>query len=158
MKMEIDYGLGHCPICGAFFSKTSRAQKYCSTKCSQTNAERRRHERNKEERAEIRSGMKCLQCGAPLVGKQSKFCSEECRRKHNNEIQKQKTDRCECKRKETCIYGAKLSGMYCCDYIGATGKSRGGYPDECTYYKRKTKRGPKQPEWSAAQNMREAKK
>ena len=101
--------------------------------------------------------MKCIQCGKEFkpTNKTNQLCSEECKMKRRKVTQREwrahkraqigirykvNTPSTICTRAATCIYGAVLGTGVCCDYIGATGKSRGGYPGECKYYKKRKKK------------------
>lgn len=161
-----DYGVGHCPICGEFFSKLKKQHIYCTPKCAQRAADRRRYERAKAEREARRGVLNCVICGQVLRGKQTKYCCAECKGMGRyldhpqlcTDEQTENAKRCECKRKNTCKYAANLSGIKYCDYIGITGHMRGGYPDECTHYEVRTERKPhKQAEWSGIKNAKRRK-
>lgn len=46
----------------------------------------------------------------------------------------------ECKKKKSCIYGKRFTGVgLYCDYLGMTGSMRPCPADNCTVYKRKKK-------------------
>lgn len=135
----IDYGIGHCPICEDFFSKTRKQQIYCCHKCAVEAADRRRYERQKAEKVERVEEIAVARCILTQPDSNA--------------------DRCECKRKDTCKYAANISSTKYCDYMGITGRVRGGYPDECTVYEPKTgaRKPNKQTGWSDAANKKRSK-
>lgn len=139
-----------CANCGSYFTALkSSSKQYCCGSC--------RREGSAKRNAETRHNRELLHKQCPECGKEfeardrrSKYCSRECANKANAErarrsyTPKPKTEkapkklsnweRCECKRKRSCIYSGKVSGILCCDYAFITGKIRGGYPDECKHY------------------------
>ena len=142
-----------CGICGAVFMAKTNG-KYCSDKCKERahiNCVKARYERVKQQRKEAPKPKRyCEWCGSEIIGNRYRFCSAKCNSNFSKSLPMSEehwnsNDRCICRRLMTCKYAASLDGsnLRCCDYIGKTGKSRGGYPDECTHYEPKKKRGRK---------------
>lgn len=146
-----------CPVCNLFFQTKYSRQVYCCKECS--TVANREMARDRYVPVPAEKERFCICCGQRLTGRASKFCNDDCRRRFYKpkvsvaEIkagipdETENVNRCECKRKADCIYGRGLDGntkaafktMYC-GFYEVTGRIRGGYPDECTYYKSKKRR------------------
>lgn len=96
--------------------------------------------------------MICLYCNKKFTptSRNQKLCSDECKLARNRQMQKEWRDKrgikprigkssTICWRSASCVYGETLGTGTMCDYIGKTGMMRGGYPDECTHYKKRKK-------------------
>lgn len=142
-----------CPVCNLFFQTRYSRQQYCCKECS--TVANREMARDRYVPMPTEKERFCMRCGKRLTGRQSKFCSEDCRvlfhrpkmSKAEKELgipdETENVGRCECKRKDDCIYARGIDGNHkitafknkYCAYMEITGHMRGGYPDECKHYK-----------------------
>ena len=103
--------------------------------------------------------MKCIQCGREFKPKHklAQLCSDKCkaervkikqqewlekkRAEHKEEEDtSQEANSTSCHRAAICVYGGTVGTMIICDYLCKTGKSRSGYPSECTHYRKRKRK------------------
>ena len=90
----------------------------------------------------------CIDCKTLFLQKrENQVRCPACQEIRNRELRKTYRKECkkpekapdpnECKRKKSCRYSGKMSGMLICNYLSITGERRGCPVQGCTKYKRK---------------------
>ena len=87
---------------------------------------------NKEFISSRKNQVRCPECQKAHLKVTQQNWKKENRGKH-----KPAPDPNECKRKKTCAYAGKMSGIPFCNYLSITGERRGCPVQGCTKYKRK---------------------
>ena len=95
---------------------------------------------------------RCMDCNRDFISdRKNQVRCPECQEAHKRAIsnawKNKKRDKCkpapdpnECKRKGSCIYAGKMSGIPFCNYLSITGERRGCPVQGCTKYKRKPRK------------------
>ena len=87
---------------------------------------------NKEFISDRKNQVRCPECQKAHLKVTQRNWKKENRGKH-----KPAPDPNECKKKGSCVYAGKMSGIPFCNYLSITGERRGCPVQGCTKYKRK---------------------
>ena len=96
----------------------------------------------------------CVDCGEKYVKRHpNQTRCKECQRKHDKELHSEAGKRHRkikyapiikdphiCKKTKTCVYGGKMGGTNICDFYEKTGTRRPCPVEDCTMYKRRSRR------------------
>lgn len=76
-----------CAVCGKTIPADSGRSKYCSDECANAGRLKAAREYEKRKRMVEVHHTHCLQCGKPYIAPEAqRFCSEECKRAHKNDV------------------------------------------------------------------------
>ena len=90
---------------------------------------------NKEFISDRKNQVRCPECQKAHMKVMRQHWKKEKQAKH-----KAAPDPNECKRKDTCVYAGKMSGIPFCNYLSITGERRGCPVQGRTKYKRKPRK------------------